>query len=160
MSMWPSKININQNDGVLSECATQDEILNALLLWDVPLEAYPKEILSAKLVWYVQQPGADGIHITVDLHLQAFVVPHNGGHYYSFWNKDELPLGNFTLPLKNKKGQVCDRLQPYISHIGLGACQTGVGLGTLSNGIALAYIPGFQPASQSRNPGAWEIIIS
>ena len=92
MSMWPSKININQNDGVLSECATQDEILNALLLWDVPLEAYPKEILSAKLVWHVQQPGADGIHITVDLHLQAFVAPHNGGHYYSLWNKDELPL--------------------------------------------------------------------
>ena len=26
MSMWPSKININQKDGVLSENATQDEI--------------------------------------------------------------------------------------------------------------------------------------
>ena len=103
MSMWPSKININQKDGVLSESATQDEILNALLLWDMPLEAYPKEILSAKLVWYIQQPGADDI--IVDLHLQAFVVPHSDGNYYSFWNKDELPLGNFTLPLKNKKGK-------------------------------------------------------
>ena len=80
MSMWPSKININQKDGVLSESATQDEILNALLLWDMPLEAYPKEILSAKLVWYIQQPGADDI--TVDLHLQAFVVPHSDGNYY------------------------------------------------------------------------------
>ena len=147
MSMWPSKININQKGGVLSESATQDEILNALLLWDMPLEAYPKEILSAKLVWYVQQPGADDT--AADLHLQAFVVPHSDGNYYSFWNKDELPLGNFTLPLKNKKGQVHDRLQPYISHIGLGACQTGVGLGALSHGLALAYIPGFQPASQS-----------
>ena len=82
MSMWPSKININQKDGVLSESATQVEIWNALLLWDMPLEAYPKEILSAKLVWYVQQPGADGIHITVDLHLQAVVVPHSCGNYY------------------------------------------------------------------------------
>ena len=103
MSMWPSKININQKDGVLSESATQDEILNALLLWDMPLEAYPKEILSAKLVWYIPQELTDDI--TVDLHLQAFVVPHSDGNYYSFWNKDELPLGNVTLPLKNKKGK-------------------------------------------------------
>ena len=103
MSMWPSKINTNQKDGVLSENATQDDILNALLLWDMHLEAYPKEILSAKLVWYVQQPGAEDI--AVDLHLQAFDVPHSDGISYSCWNKDELPRGNFTLPLKNKKGK-------------------------------------------------------
>ena len=30
MSMWPSKININQKDGVLSENATQDEIQEEL----------------------------------------------------------------------------------------------------------------------------------
>ena len=103
MSMWPSKININQKDGVLSESATQDEILNALLLWDMPLEAYPKEILSAKLVWYIPQPGVDDI--TVDVQLQAFVVPHSDGNYYSFWNKDELPLGSFTL-IKSKNGKI------------------------------------------------------
>ena len=88
MSMWPSKININQKDGVLSESATQDEILNALLLWNMPLEAYPKEMFipdqtwSATLVWCVRQPGAGDIF--VDLHVQAFVVPHSGGNYHSF----------------------------------------------------------------------------
>ena len=102
LSMWPSKININQKDGVLSESATQDEILNALILWEMPLGAYPKEILSAKLVWYIPQPGADDI--TVDLLLQAFVVPHIDWNYYSFWNKDEFPLGHFTL-CKNKMGK-------------------------------------------------------
>ena len=58
----------------------------------MPLEAYPKELKSAKLVWYIPQPGAGDI--AVDVHLQAFGVPHNGGIYYSFWNKDYLPLGN------------------------------------------------------------------
>ena len=76
----------------MSKSATQDEILNALRLWDMPLEAYPKKMLSAKLVWYIPQPGAGDI--AVDLHLQAFVVPHGDGNYYSFWNKDALPLGN------------------------------------------------------------------
>ena len=55
------------------------------------------------LLWYIQQPGADDT--TADLHLQAFVVPHSDGNYYSFGNKDELHLGNFTIPLKNKKGK-------------------------------------------------------
>ena len=116
-------------------------------LCDMPLGVYPKERLSAAFVWYVQQPGA--ADITVDLHLQAVVVPHNGWNYCSCLNKGELPPGMFTLPIKNKNGKYLDTLQPYISHIGLGACQTGVGLGTLSHGIALAYIPGLQPANQS-----------
>ena len=63
-------------------------------------EAYPKEMFipdqtwSAKPVWYIPQPGAGDI--IVDLHLQAFVVQHSDGNYYSFWNKDELPLGSLT----------------------------------------------------------------
>ena len=82
--MWPKKVNINQKDGILSNLnASQDEILNALLLWNMPLEAYPKELKSAKLVWYIPQPGAGDI--AVDVHMQAFGVQYNKGIYYSFW---------------------------------------------------------------------------
>ena len=144
--MWPSKININQKDGVLSESATDMEILDALLLWDMPLEAYPKRILSAKLVWYIPQELTDDI--TVDLLLQAFVVPHSDGNYYSFWNNDEFPLGNITL-CKNKKWQMHERLQPCNSMVGLGACQTDLAGAISHQGSALAYIPGFHPANKA-----------
>ena len=89
--------------GVLSESATQDEILNALLLWNMPLETYPAKILDAKLKWYIDVPAVpDADPVTVDLQRQAFVVGHIDGDYYSFWNSDEFPLGQFYL-MRSKK---------------------------------------------------------
>ena len=74
--------------------ATQDEILNAMLLWDMPLETYPAKILDAKLKWYIDVPAvSDADPVTVDLQRQAFVVGHIDGNYYSFGNSDEFPLG-------------------------------------------------------------------
>ena len=103
--MWPSNININQKDVALPAHATQDEILNAMLLWDMPLETYPKLILDAKLKWYIHVPAVPGADpITVDLQRQAFVVPHIDGAYYSLWNTDEFPLGDFYMLSKRGYG--------------------------------------------------------
>ena len=112
MSMWPSQININQKDVALPAHATQDEILNAMLLWDMPLETYPAKILDAKLKWYIDVPMLkwyidvpavpDADPVTVDLQRQAFVVGHIDGAYYSFWNSDEFPLGQFYM-MRSKK---------------------------------------------------------
>ena len=57
MSRLPSKININPKDVALPAHATQNQILNAMLLWDMPLETYPAKILDAKLKWHIYVPA-------------------------------------------------------------------------------------------------------
>ena len=96
--------------------------------------------MDAKLKWYIHVPAVPDVLITVDLQRQAFVVPHSDGAYYSLWNTDEFPLGDFHMLPKKGDGYM-KGWKPYISNSCLVACQTDLA-GAVSNGIALATIQG------------------
>ena len=108
MKVWPSKININQHVWALPANATEDEILNAMLCWDMPLETYPFKILDAQLKWHIDVPAVpDADAVIVDLQRQAFVIGHIDGAYYSFWNSDEFPLGLFYICVQKRQMTTC-----------------------------------------------------
>ena len=71
----------------------------------MPLETYPATwdmpLGRSRLKWYIDVPGvSDADPVIVDLQRQAFVV--GDGAYYSFWNSDEFPLGQFHM-MRSKK---------------------------------------------------------
>ena len=88
-------------EGLLGQESTDDQILEALQLWGMPLEAYPPDGLALNYTIKSSQSGLNVGKIHVHLLRQAFVTqPKTEGHsFFSFFNTPEYPIGVVQNPL-------------------------------------------------------------
>ena len=111
-------IKLEPKDVVLSFNSTHGDIWRALIVWDMPLEAYPSTLststsfglsTSYKLPIKRKLGEADvvvGDDITVHLVMQTVVIPSGNGNDYSCWNAKDFPRGDLCMPGNNADGHL------------------------------------------------------